>query len=170
MLLSTDIGTLHALIYITQDPGRIAGHDRVGWYIFRDNAAGADDRILADGDVGQNGGARTDRRALRLMTVRSTFQSLSVCSAAASGSGPRIAIVDECHSVPNEDVVFDRDPFADEGVAGDLAALADAGVLLDLDKGADLRLVSDFASIEIDELGEPNVLPELDIRRDHRSL
>jgi hypothetical protein len=48
-------------------------------------------------------------------------------------------------------------------VTGDLAAAADSGILLNLDKCADLRLVSDFASIEIDEFRETHVLAQLDI-------
>ena len=62
-------------------------------------------------------------------------------------------------------MVFDRDAFADEGVAGDLAAAADAGVLLDLDKGADLRLVTDLAAVQIEEVAEPDVASQLDVRR-----
>ena len=68
------------------------------------------------------------------------------------GRGPRIAVVDEHHAVADEDVVLNRDAFADERMARDLAALADAGVLLDLDEGADLRFVADLATVQVDEL------------------
>jgi len=46
-----------------------------------------------------------------------------------------------------------------------LATAADRGILLDLDKGADLCVVSDFATVEIDEFREPNVLSQLDVLR-----
>jgi hypothetical protein len=42
-------------------------------------------------------------------------------------------------------------------MAGDLAPPADGGVLLDLDEGADLRVVADFAAIQVDELREFDV-------------
>ena len=40
-----------------------------------------------------------------------------------SGGGARIDVVDESNSVTDEDVILNHDAFADEGVAGDLAAL-----------------------------------------------
>ena len=46
-------------------------------------------------------------------------------------------------------------------MAGDLAAAADPGVLLNLHKGTDLRLVSNLAAVEIDELRETYVLAQL---------
>ncbi len=52
------------------------------------------------------------------------------------------------------------DAFADEGVAGNLAARADVGVLLNLDKGADLGVVADLTAVEIDELRELDVLAQ----------
>ena len=39
---------------------RVSCHDGVGWHIFGDHAARAHDGILANGDVGKNGRARTD--------------------------------------------------------------------------------------------------------------
>jgi len=36
------------------------------------------------------------------------------------------------------------------------------GVFLDLDERADFRVVADRASVEVDELGELDVLPEFD--------
>ena len=65
----------------------------------------------------------------------------------------------------DEDVVFDRHAFADERVAGDLAVLSDLGVLLNLDKGADLGVVADLAAVEVDELGELDVLARASRRR-----
>ena len=94
-----------------------------------------------------------------LITVRSTFQSASVCRFAVGGRGARIGVVDERDAVADEDVVFNRDALADKRMARDLAALADGGILLDFDKGSNLRLIPDFASVQIDELGELHIAP-----------
>jgi hypothetical protein len=62
--------------------------------------------------------------------------------------------------MPNEDVIFDGNPLTDEGVAGDFAAAADLGVFLDFDERADFGLAPDLASVEIDELREPDILAQ----------
>jgi hypothetical protein len=46
-----------------------------------------------------------------------------------------------------------------------LTVLSDLGVLLDLDEGADLGVIPNFASVEIDKPAQPNVLAELDVSR-----
>jgi hypothetical protein len=68
--------------------------------------------------------------------------------------------------VADEDVVLDRDSFTDERVARYLAALADGGILLNFNECSDLGFIADFASVEVDELGEFDVPSELYIRRD----
>jgi hypothetical protein len=45
-------------------------------------------------------------------------------------------------------------------VAGDFAAAADLGVFLDFDERADFGLAPDLASVEIDELREPDILAQ----------
>ena len=65
--------------------------------------------------------------------------------------GARGLVVDEHHSVADEDLVLDRDAVADERVALDLAASADDRAALDLDERADPGLVSDRAAVEIRE-------------------
>ena len=87
-----------------------------------------------------------------LTSVRSTFQSFSVCSSPSDVVARGIRVVDEHHAVADEHVVLDRDAFADERVARNLAAPADGGVLLDLDERADLGVVADLAAVEVDEL------------------
>jgi hypothetical protein len=54
----------------------------------------------------------------------------------------------------DEDVVFNGHSFANEGVAGDLAAIAYCCVFLDLNKGSYLRVVTDSTAVEVYELGE----------------
>ena len=68
--------------------------------------------------------------------------------------GPGIGVVDEHDSVANEDVVLDGHSFTDESVAGNLAVASDDSVLLHFNECADLRTVSNFASIEVDKARE----------------
>ena len=90
--------------------------------------------------------------------------------AAAFGGSPRIGIVDEGHAVSDEDVVFDLDAFADEGVARDLAIRAHTGIFLNLDEGPDLGVVPDRATVEIDELGQLDAFPQLDAGSNRKKL
>jgi len=85
-----------------------------------------------------------------------------------SGSrrGPRQPVIDEGNPVPDENLVFHRDPFANEGVARYLAAGADPGPLLDLDKTANARVISNLAPVEIDEAVDADVAPQLHIGSD----
>jgi hypothetical protein len=53
--------------------------------------------------------------------------------------------------VPDKDVVFDYYAFANKGVTGYLATFADTGIFLDFYKCADLGLVPDLASVQINE-------------------
>ena len=96
----------------------------------------------------------------------STFQSVSVWSPPSGGGRARIGIVHECHAMTNEDVVLNRDAFADERMARDLAAPPDTRILLNLDEGADLGFVADLAAVKIDELRKFDGLAELYIRPD----
>jgi hypothetical protein len=75
--------------------------------------------------------------------------------------GSRIAVIDECHAVSDENAVLDRYPFADEGVTRYLAALPDFCALLDLDERPDLCFIADLATVEIDEAVDPTLRPSL---------
>jgi hypothetical protein len=55
-------------------------------------------------------------------------------------------------------------------VAGDLAALAYTDILLYLDEGPDLRFVPDLASVQIDELRQPDIGTELHVLSDALEL
>ena len=116
----------------------------------------------------ENGRARSDRRALSSPASSRPSSRLPSAARPSAVVARGIRVVDERHAVADEDVVLDRHAFADERVARDLAAAADRRVLLDLDERADLRLVADLAAVEVDELRQPDVLPELDVGRDRR--
>ena len=60
----------------------------------------------------------------------------------------------------DEDIIFDGHSLANEGVTGDLAASAYCGIFLDLNEGAYFCVVTDSASVKIDEFGEFYVLSE----------
>ena len=79
-------------------------------------------------------------------------------------------IVDERHAVTDEDVVFDGDAFANKGMAGNLAIAADGGILLDLDECANLGVIADLAAVQVDELGELDVLAQLYVRCDTEDI
>src|SRR5207245_3052258 len=78
---------------------------------------------------------------------------------------PRIGVVDEGDAVADEDVVLDRHAFTDESVTRNLAPPADLRILLDLDERPDLRFIADLAAVQVDELRELDVPPELDVGR-----
>ena len=142
--------TFRSLFDVTQNPGWISSHDGVGGDIFSDDAAGAHNRIFADVGVGENRGAGAD--GCTLSYDRPFDLPVSFCLQVSLGSrGPRIGIVDERHSVPDEDVVLDDDAFAYKSMAGDLATFAHGNIFLDFHECADLCLVPDLASVEIDE-------------------
>jgi hypothetical protein len=72
----------------------------------------------------------------------------------------REPVVHEHDAMPDEHLVFDLHPGADERVAGDLAAGADGHAALDLDKRPDARLVSDRAAVQIRERVDDDSLAE----------
>ena len=77
--------------------------------------------------------------------------------------GPGIRIVDKGHTVADEDIILDGYALTDERVTGNLASSADDGVLLNLDEGSDFGFVADLASIQIDELGQLDMLPQFHV-------
>src|SRR5262249_47401046 len=152
-----------------QHARRIAGDDRVRRNASGDDAAGTDERALADFDAAQDGGARSDRCRLaddggRHGPVRIGLQlALGVDRAG-------IAIVDEHHSVADEDVVLDFDAFADERMALHFDPPADLRAALNLDERADPAFIADFAAVEIDELEDLDVAAQPHVVGDRLKL
>src|SRR6266850_2195840 len=147
-----------------QEARRRARDDGVGGHVVGDDAAGADESLLADGHVGEDGGAGADGRA-SLHQCRLDLPVLLGLQMTVAGGGARIGVVDEGDPVADEDVVLDDDPLAHEGVARDLAVLADLGVLLNLDEGPDLGVVAHLTPVEVDELRQPDAVAELHVGR-----
>src|SRR6185436_7698089 len=69
-------------------------------------------------------------------------------------------------AVTNEDFVFERDAFTDEGVAGNFAATTDLRVLLDFNERSDFGFVTDFATVQIDESENAHAPAEFNVRGD----
>jgi len=69
-----------------------------------------------------------------------------------------MAVIDEDHVMADEAFVLDRDPFANERMARDLAAPTDPRILLDLDERSNHRLVADLAPVQVDEAVNLDVL------------
>jgi hypothetical protein len=80
-------------------------------------------------------------------------------------NGSRVAIVNECNAVTYKDTVLYIDTFTDECVARNLAILSDRRVLLNFDESADFCVISDFTTVQINELRELDVRTQPDIRR-----
>src|SRR4029453_798475 len=127
-----------------------ACHDLAWVYVVRDARPGADHRGLADRDSAHDHRSRTEARAaldarLQQLPIRGGLEHSS------AARGARKPVVDEEHSVPDEDLVADQDTLADESVALNLAVCADARARLDLDEGADASVVPDLAPVEVRE-------------------
>ena len=70
--------------------------------------------------------------------------------------------------MPDENLILDRHSFANEGMTGNLAILSNGRIFLNFDKCSDLRVVSDFASVEIARLDDFDPRAEFDVA--HASL
>src|SRR5437879_11699175 len=93
--------------------------------------------MLADRDVGKDGCAGADGGPFFHQRRLDDPVTLGLQLTVRRGRA-RTGVVNERDTMANEDVVLDGDPFADEGMAGDLAVLADRGVFLNVEHGADL--------------------------------
>jgi|HubBroStandDraft_6_1064221.scaffolds.fasta_scaffold21448_4 hypothetical protein len=65
----------------------------------------------------------------------------------------------------DENVVFNRDPLTYECVTGDFAIFPDRRVFLYFNERSDLRVVPDFAPVQIDEFGKLHATSQLHARR-----
>src|SRR5207249_7253915 len=147
-----------------ENPRRIPSHNRIVGHVAGHDAAGPDDGILTDDHVREDRRPGPDRRAFPHQRCLN-LPVLPGLELPRRSRRPWIGVVDEGDAVANEDVVLDRHAFTDEGVARNLAPPADLRILLDLDEGPDLRFVADLAAVQVDELRELDVLPQLDVGR-----
>src|SRR2546425_6701390 len=151
-----------------EDPRRVPSHNGIVGHVAGDDAAGPDDGILPDDHVREDCRPGPDRCAFPHQRGLD-LPVLLALEFPRRSRRPWIGVVDEGDAVADEDVVLDRHAFTDEGVARNLAPPADLRIFLDLDERPDLRFVADLAAVQVDELRELDVLPQLDVGRNvHR--
>ena len=79
-------------------------------------------------------------------------------------------VVDEHHAVTDENAVFNRHPFSNEGVTRDFDPAPDLGVLLDLDKRADLAFIANFTAIQVGEGIDLDILAQFHVGCDAHKI
>src|SRR5215469_10714319 len=141
----------------------VSGDNSIRRDVFCNHAPGTDHGVFAHRYVAEYGGTRPNRGPFANPGLFNF--PIGFCLQATVCVGcTRIAIVDKGYAVPNEDIVFDIDALADEGVARNFAASSDSHVLLHFDECADFGLIPDFTIIQIDETREFDVFSEPDRR------
>src|SRR6516225_1273919 len=118
-------------------------------HVFRDDRAGANERIFPYGDAGQDRRIRAYRSA-RLHDRRDEGPILGPLHGAVGIRGPRALIVCEHDAVTDENIVFYRHALADKTMRRDLTILADTHPLLYLYKRSDPRIITYFTFIQVD--------------------
>ena len=94
----------------------ISGSNDVWRHIPCYNASCTDDRILADNNLGQNCRSRANRSTPLHQGCLDSPVLLSLKASFGCRSA-RIRIVDECNSMTDKDVIFNRHTFADKAMA-----------------------------------------------------
>lgn len=144
------------------DSGWIPGNDGPCGDVSCDDGAGPDNRMFSDGDAAKQGCVGADGGTL-LDDGRETSPVRLRLGTSVFVGGPGQQVVGEHDAVADKDIILNGDATADEGMTGNLASSTDPNLLLDLYEGSDLRVVSDFTPVEIDEAKESNARPELNI-------
>src|SRR3990170_8748647 len=142
----------------------IAKHDGIGRNIPGHNTACANHRVLSDRYVGEDRHAGSNRSPLlydRRLHFPVAFRLKPAVLVRRTGEG----VINKHHAMSDKHVVLDGHSLADEGVTRNLASLPDLGVLLNFNKGTDFGLITDFTAVQIDEVGQLDVCPELHVRR-----
>ena len=107
------LGALREVREFFENASGVARNDGVGRHVFGNDAAGADNRVFANGDAteqcgaGANGGALFDQRG----DTVPVFFGLELAVAVGR---TRIEVVDEGDVVPDKDVIFECDAFAEK--------------------------------------------------------
>ena len=98
-------------------------------------------RIASDGSTAQNG-------------CRDYFPVRVVLHLSGSSGRSRKPIVGEHHTMTDEHIILDKNPFTYERVRGDLAPATNDSVSLNLDEGSDPYVGSNLASVHIHQFWE----------------
>src|SRR5947207_6666919 len=154
-----------AMVCAPQDPGRVTCDDRIIGDVLRYNTSSADGSAHTDSDAAKHRGSRTDRGALFHQSRHTSPVGFRLQISLGRGR-PRIKIVDENDTMPNEDLVFDLHAFANEGMAGDFAAVTHPCAFLYFYKGPYFDIVTDFTPVQIGKGIYFDIFPQLDIGSD----
>ena len=119
---------------LLDDPGGIAGHDRAGRDIARDDGSGTDQGECPDHDAGQEGGIRAD--------LRPRFDGRSL-EALLHGGTLRVWCVGEDGTWSDPAVAHEVRELGDEGLRVDPRTVVDGDVVLDHGVAADADAVAD---------------------------
>jgi hypothetical protein len=120
-------------------------------------------RALTDCHTAKNNCSRTDGSPPA--DTRRHYLPIFFClHFAIRGGRSWIWIIDEANVVPYKAVVLYRHAFANKRMRADLASRANRRILLDLNEWADLGPLTDRATIQIDEVADPNIATDLYIR------
>src|SRR6516162_10741073 len=128
-------------------------------HVFRDDRAGANERILPYGDAGQDRRIRAYRSA-RLHNRWDEGPILGALHGAVGIRGPRALIVCEHDAVTDGNIVFYRHALADKTMRRDLTILADNHPLLHLHECGNLRIITYFTLIQVDEIQNADILSD----------
>ena len=103
------------ILLYSDNYSRVSRHGRIPRYIVRNHASGADKGILAYGDIRQDGRSRSDGGA----SFHQGGFNMPICFSLkhpVGCGGAGIGIIREGNVMADEDVIFDGNAFADEGM------------------------------------------------------
>src|SRR5688572_8721544 len=136
--------------------GGHTGDNGMRWHIFGDDTASTYNGIFSYGNAAEDRGARTDGGTT--FHQRRNASPIGIGLQPTIDGGAGIFVVDERDVMSNEHVILDRHAFADKSMAGNFDMPTNFRPLLDLDEGADLRIITDFTPVEINEVIDGHLL------------
>src|SRR5207249_2397664 len=131
--------------------------DRIVRHVARDHTTRAHYSILTNRHATQN--RRAGANGCPALDACPHHLPVLIALKLATGSrGSRIFVINERDVVADESLILNGDTFADKRVAGYFHVLAYVGVFLDLNKRADLGVITDRATIQVDKGVDADVL------------
>src|SRR5258708_12830403 len=149
--------------------GRVSRYGRIGRNVFRYKASSADNRIFSDRDSPEQRCPGADRRPALNQSILTIPIRFALQLTRRIGR-TRIFVVNEGHTMTNENARLDGNAFADKGVAAYFTMIPDLGPFLDFYERPYLRLVPDFATVKMNERVDAHVSTEFLTRPTHSEL
>jgi hypothetical protein len=154
---------------VTENPGGITRYGRIGRNVFRYKASSADNCIFSDRDSPEQRCPGADRRSAFNQSILTIPIRFALQLTRRVGR-TRIFVVNEGHTMTNENTRLDGNAFADKAVAADFTMIPDLGPFLDFYERPYLRLVPDLATVKVNERVDAYVTTEFYIRRNPAEL